>query len=941
MNRYFAEVRAMIERHGGIVDKFIGDAVMAVFGIPRVREDDALRALRAAVEIRDRLPGIAEEVGVALQFRIGINTGLVLAGGAGNVATGDSVNLAARLQRSASPGEILLGSETLRLVRGAVVVEPLQPLARTDRSGSVPAFRLLGLDPLAPGFARRFDVPLVGRQRELSLLREAWIRAVGGSGCHLFTVLGEAGVGKSRLVAELLAGVGDATAVLRGRCLHYGEGITFWPLIEALTALGGEAQPVLELLDSGSVSTPEELFLEVRRLLESLALERPVIVHVDDLQWAEPTLLDLLDHVVDLSRGAPILVLCAARLELLEHRPGWGGGKLNATTALLEPLGASDCETLIDQLADDLDPDARARVIGASEGNPLFLQEMVGLIRERGTVAVPATIQALLAERLERLASEERAILECGAVEGEVFHRRAVLALAGEPAASKLDSLLSILVRKELIRSHPAMLKADEAFRFRHLLIRDAAYDALPKATRAELHQRFAGWLEDSADGVVELDEIAGWHLEQAVRYRHELDRELDTTVSRRAAAHLHAAGRRASERSDIAAARNLYERALKLAPAGEPLHARIGVDLAEQLIEDGDLARADELLSAAERDPDASALAALARFEWLIRVRPHEATQTIDAKLPGILRQLVEAGDQRGIAKAHLAAYWVHHLASRHEPAGEQARLAAEHAAKAGDEGLRSQALGWYVGSILRGPQHTRAAVQALEEIAREQHGPYLATRLDFRRGQLARLEGHINASRRLIQSAIDGFHALGMPQHVAGCENDLAVTELAAGDPDAALAALQRSDEILAERGERSYRGATQALLAQTHELIGNHQAALAALDLVDELDGPEDVLGHATTHPVRAQLALAAGDSDAAERWAHSAVEHALLTDNVVLQADTRLDLARVLSAIGQRQEATSVARAALDLFLAKGDVPGTEKTRALLQELAGPA
>jgi class 3 adenylate cyclase len=386
MNRYFAEVRATIERHGGIVDKFIGDVVMAVFGIPRVREDDALRALRAAVEIRDRLPGIAEEVGVALQSRIGINTGLVLAGGAENVATGDSVGLAARLQRTAPLGEILLGSETLRLVRDAVAVKPLEALALTDSSGSVPAFRLVGLDPLARGVARRFDVPLVGRQRELSGLREAWDRAVGGSGCHLFTVLGEAGVGKSRLVAELLADVGDATTVLRGRCLHYGEGITFWPLIEALTALDGEAAPVLELLASGSVATPEELFLEVRRLLESLALQRPVIVHVDDLQWAEPTLLDLLDHVVDLSRGAPILLLCAARLELLEHRPVWGGGKLNATTTLLEPLDASDCETLIDQLADDLDPEPRARVISASEGNPLFVQEMVALIRERGTV---------------------------------------------------------------------------------------------------------------------------------------------------------------------------------------------------------------------------------------------------------------------------------------------------------------------------------------------------------------------------------------------------------------------------------------------------------------------------------------------------------------------------------------------------------------------------
>ncbi len=432
LNRYFAEMRAIIERHGGTVEKFIGDAVMAVFGIPAVREDDALRAVRAAAEVRERLPAIADEVGVELRFRTGVNTGPVLVGEGENLAVGDAVNVAARLEQAAEPGEIVLGEETLALVRDAVVVEALEPLELKGKSEAVPAFRLVSLDPSAEGVARHLDAPLVGRGRELALLRQAWERVVVEAGCHLFTLLGDAGVGKSRLVSELLRGIDGEATVLRGRCLHYGEGITFWPLVEALMPAGAAAEVVIERMNSGGAAVPEELFWEVRRLLESLATQRAVVLHIDDLQWAEPMLFDLIDHVVDLSRGAPILLLCTSRPELLEVRLGWGGGKLNASTVLLEPLNAGDSEALLAELGDGLDPGARTRVIKASEGNPLFLEEMVALARERGAVEVPPTIQALLTARLERLDVEERELLERGAVEGEVFHRLAVKALAGE-----------------------------------------------------------------------------------------------------------------------------------------------------------------------------------------------------------------------------------------------------------------------------------------------------------------------------------------------------------------------------------------------------------------------------------------------------------------------------------------------------------------------------
>jgi len=937
MDRCFEALRTVVQRHGGMVEKCIGDEVLAVFGIPQSHEDDALRAIRAAAESRDRIQAVGERLGFQVRIRIAVATGLVLAGGGGHVVTGGPVSVAAELQIVAQPGEILLDSESLQLVRDAVVVEKLEPLRLQGATERVPALRLVHLDPVARGLARRFDGPLVGRHAELRLLREGWRRAVEPPGCHLFTLLGEAGVGKSRLVAELLTEVGDASLVLRGRCLPYGEGITFWPVIEALRPLGERAKPVLDLI-GGGVGMAEELFLQVRQLLESLAAARPVIVCIDDLQWAEPMLLDLVDHIVDLTRGVPILVLCVARLDLVENRPEWGGGKMHATSALLEPLGTDDCEMLLEQLAGDLDRETGSQMIVVSGGNPLFLEEMVAFVREHGTVAVPQTIRALLAERLERLASEERDLLQCGAVEGEVFHRGGLLALSTEHRRGELDSLLSRLIRKELIGVHPAMVEDDQAFRFRHLLIRDAAYDMLPKAARSNLHRRFAEWLEGSALDAVELNEIAGWHLEQAVRYRRELGLEVDSVLSRRAATHLHTAGRRARERGDVAAARNLFDRALKLAPDPDQLRARIGVDLAERLMEDGELTRADRLLNVGESDPDVGALAAVTRMEWLTRTEPHEAREIIEARLPGILERLGKAGDDRGIAKGHMIEYWVRALGCQWAFAGERARLAAEHARRARDEGLRTRALGGQLSALFYGDLHVDALAEALDDLDREEVGPYLEARLLLQRASLARLRGHFDEARRLTLRAIEGNHALGMRAAAGGAEVGLAITELAAGETDAALAALLRSDAIFTEVGESGYRSTTQAILARTHELSGDREAAIDAINVAEELGGPDDLLNKVIIARVRARLAVASNDHRGAESWARSAVQHALRSDNIILQADAKLALASVLSTIGQAEEAVLHARQALDQYQIKGEVPGADRARALLDVLS---
>ena len=516
MGLYFEEMRSAVERHGGTVEKFIGDAVMAVFGIPQAHEDDALRAVRAAEDIRTRTAQLGDKLGIALSFRTGVNTGEVVAGEGETLVTGDAVNVAARLEQAASPGHVLIGATTLVLVRDAVVVEELEPLELKGKREPVAAYRLVSVDPSAEAVARRLDAPLVGRERELARLTGDFEHAVAERACHLFTLLGPAGVGKSRLVTEFIANAGDAADVLRARCLHYGDDITYWPLVEILIAVEADPESVI----GGS---PVETQLAFRKLLESRAAVRPQVVVIEDIQWAEELFLDLIEHVADLSRDSPIFLLCIARQELLELRPGWGGGKLNATTILLEPLSTGDSELLLDELTEgsEIEPDVRRRIVAAADGNPLFLEEMLAMAAEDGgrELVVPPTIQALLQARLDRLDTDERDVIGRGSVEGEVFHRGAVETLATEASRTGVPQHLQTLVRKDVIRPEQPIFGDDDAYRFRHLLIRDAAYDSLPKETRADLHERFAAWLAEHG-GLVELDEIVGYHLEQAHRNR-------------------------------------------------------------------------------------------------------------------------------------------------------------------------------------------------------------------------------------------------------------------------------------------------------------------------------------------------------------------------------------------------------------------------------------
>ncbi|HWL34536.1 MAG TPA: AAA family ATPase, partial [Gaiellaceae bacterium] len=522
-SRYHDTARAVLERHGGTIEKFVGDAVLAVFGIPVVHEDDALRAVRAAAELRGELERLNDDLqrayGIRIGVRTGVHTGEVFAGDPAHgdpFATGDAVVVAQRLEASAAAGEILVGDATIRLVRDAVTAEPVPALVLKGKSEPVDAWRLLAVEPDVAGVARRMDSPLVGRAAELDALLAELECVTADRSCRIVTILGEPGVGKSRLAAELIATAGENALVLEGRCLPYGNGITYWPLVEVVRDL--DLDRILGVEPDGKVaherileavgraeprSRSDELYWAIRRLLETVARERPLVLVLDDIQWAEPAFLDLVEYLAGWSRDAPILVCCLARPDLAELRPAWAG-----TTIELAPLPREHARTLLENLAGPLDSDAADAVGRATGGNPLFLEEMLRMLVEDGVLVeregrlepleavdslrVPETVQAVLAARLDRLGEDELSVLQRAAVIGQVFWWGAVADLTPPEQVGEVAGRLQALVRKGLIKPDVRTFAGEDGFRFGHILIRDAAYDSMPKRLRAELHERFA-----------------------------------------------------------------------------------------------------------------------------------------------------------------------------------------------------------------------------------------------------------------------------------------------------------------------------------------------------------------------------------------------------------------------------------------------------------------
>ena len=942
-SRYFEDARAALERHGGTVEKFIGDAVMAVFGIPQLHEDDALRALKAAVELRQAI------VDLELQARIGVNTGEVMAGSGDALVTGDAVNTAARLQQAAPPGEILAGERTLRLCRDAVEVQAVAPLELKGKGEAVVAYRLISVLKGAPAYERRLDSAMVGRERELASLRQAFDRAVSGRACHLFTVLGSAGVGKSRLAAELVAGVGDAT-VWTGRCLSYGEGITYWPLVEIFR----EAHAEDELEQALSQSTPEETSWAVRMFIERRARERPLVLVLDDLHWGEPTFLDLVEHVADLSRDAPILLLCLARSELLDARPGWGGGKLNATTVLLEALTVAESKQLIVDLTGGLalDENIHRRIVEAAEGNPLFVEEMLAMVAEENghddrDVEVPSTIQALLAARLEGLHPGERQVIQRGAVEGKVFHRGAIAELAPVELRPEVTLHLVSLVRKELIRPEEAELPGEDAFRFRHQLIRDAAYHSLPKEERGELHQRFAAWLERATgDRALELEEIAGYHLEQAHRYRAELGPvdEAARELASRAAACLARAGGRAFARNDMPAAAKLLGRAATLLERGDPGRAAILPELGAALGAVGDLARAKDVLAHAVAEAQALEAASLEaravaeRVLLLLLTDPEGRAQEARAEGERLIAALEGSDDDRALAKAWYLVGFANLVATRFADMDRAMSRSLEHADRAADLQQQSAAIQWLAVATACGPTRVADGIVRLERLGeRVSHGSQAEAGLLVNLALLQAMAGRIDEARRLAGGGRAIFRELGMEVWWASGAMGVGLVERYAGDPAVAEPALRKGCEALQRMGERSFLSTTSAVFAQTLYALERHEEADEWTHVSEEAAAPDDLLSQMVWRSVRAKVLARRGKLEDGERLAREAVALAETSDMLAFTGDALLDLAEVLRLAGKEDEARSCIQPALALFEQKGVVRMAERARALLAEL----
>jgi class 3 adenylate cyclase/tetratricopeptide (TPR) repeat protein len=913
--RYFERMKAIVERHGGTVEKFIGDAVMAVFGVPLAHEDDALRAVRAAAEMREALP----ELG--LQARIGINTGEVVTGTEERLATGDAVNIAARLEQAAPPGEVLLGEPTLALLGEAAEVEPVEPLELKGKAERVLAHRLLHVRE-AP--ERRHGARFVGRERELALVKEAWQRARTEPRCELFTVVGEAGVGKSRLTAEALASL-EAT-VVRGRCLPYGEGITYWPVVEALKQL--DALPPDEaataaigslLGTSDAPTSAEELAWAFRKTLEHVARQRPLAVVFDDIQWGEETFLDLVEHVALLASDAPILLLCMARPELAEQRPSW------PVALHLEPLPAGDVERLI---PDRIGGGLRTRIASAAGGNPLFIEEMLAMAGEEdGDVVVPPTLQALLAARLDQLERGERTVLERGAVEGELFHRGAVQALS--PEEPQVTPRLAALVRRELIRPDRAQLPDEDGFRFRHLLIRDAAYDGLPKATRADLHERFARWLEQRG-GLVELDELVGYHLEQAVRYRSELGLPAEADLQAAARSRLGTAGERAFVRQDYGAAVNLLERAAALVPPGEvdPLE----IELVEALFWGG---KADEALECAGSFAERAAAISdrIAELygrleEALVRdyLEPEGATERLALLVDEALPLFEAARADFALYVAYRALAQVHNMRAQMDAVADAFDQAAVHAERAG---LSSRLVGFR--DIGRFHGSLRVSEHLAWQDEQEDLGHWSMARRAWGLAMLGRF-GEARAELAEIRADLDergGRLAVGFASYEGGIQ-----TLLLAGDPEAAVELGEEGCKLLDELGQQGALSTAAGFLAQALYSADRLDDAGAWAERAAELGADDDAITQMLSRQVRAKVLARGGAHAQAERLAREAVEIGDGTQMLDAQAETYADLGEVLELARRPEDAAKAFEQALERYERKENLVMAERMRERL-------
>lgn len=866
MSEFFERAAAVIEGLGGVVEKFIGDEVMAIFGVPFVHEDDALRAVRAAVAVRDCVAQLDREVDAHLEVRIGVNTGEVMTGDPGlghSFVSGDPVAVGKRLEQAAAPGEVLLGEKTYVLVAHAVQATDVGPLTVKGKSYELKAYRLEAVDPHATAIPRRQDTPFAGHERELDWLQSSYGRVTGGDGALVLSVVGEPGIGKSRLARELCATVSGEAITLVGRCPPHGEGATFSPVHELFRDAGRDETE----LEGSSF----EIFAAVRRLLEELSQERPVVAVFDDIHAAEETLLDLLEYLALRLGPARVLVVCLARPELLERRPQWARDP--AASLMLGALSGVESEALIEALG--APRQHRARIVEMAEGNPLFIEQLALFAREEGaSVTLADSIRGVLHARLDRLEPIARAVLERAAVIGRSFSLDGVLEMVPLADRETAQARLFELARHGLIRAAPAVTGED--FRFQHALIRDAVYEAMPKALRAELHQVAAARLEAGADA----DAVCGHHLERAYQLRRELGRR-DPELGRRAGLRLLGAAHDAIGRSDLPAAIALLERARALLPPDDPELSPLLTALGDAHVKAGNMPAAEEVLDEAIAVAvrlGARAAELHARIERQF-VREFTERRTTAKESVALARDSIPELEQLGDDLALARAWWLRSSDDLAACRWLDRAMAIERAltyAKRAEAGLAMVGTlgGVLAQALLHGPTPVGEAIARVARLPDELGlDGALRIPIDTDLAGLLAMDGQIDEARSIYRDAVATSEEFGLRlrralQAVVGAQ-----IEILAGDPAAAERELRASSSALAEFGAGTSAATHRAMLAEVLCTLGRPDEAEAEARAVSahatEGDLVTQVLWRTSLARALVQRGLAADAREPAEQ------------------------------------------------------------------------
>jgi class 3 adenylate cyclase/tetratricopeptide (TPR) repeat protein len=896
VQQYFDRVQRCVISHGGLVEKFAGDAVMAAFGIPQAHEDDAERAVRAGLEI------LSSVAGLGLEVRIGVESGEVVVDSVESTfATGEAVNIAARLQQAAPPSTIMMGPGAHRLTLGSFQVEDEGPVEVKGLAEPVWAWRVICAQR-SEG-VRRFTAPLVGRDAELELLANTYERAVRDRRGHLFTIYGDPGVGKSRLAREFIAGLESAT-VLFGRALPYGEGVTYSALSDMVKVAAGIADddPLEEALEKLRECCPDEAVADLlglasgvleavqaehnqqeiawaaRAWAERLAEPQPLVLVFEDIHWAEDPLLELIEHLGTSVRDVPLLLLCLARPELLDIRPGWGGGRVRATAIELEPLSAADSEALLDALVaeGELPEPSRKTLLAKTEGNPLFVEETIRMLAEAngsGIERIPDTLQALIAARIDHLPPGEKSLLQRAAVIGRTFWPGAVAHLGDDD--EDLDPLIDDLLRREfLLPEQRSTITGERAVRFKHVLIRQVAYGGLSKTARASYHQRFAEWLSQRTGE--ELLEVRAYHLDQATVLLAELDGAPPETLSRDAAAALEKAGKRALSREANATARRLLRRSVELEPT------------------------LDRRFQAA-------------RAAWRMKEFP-----VVSAEMEEVYRDAVEAGDGSLQSRALAAIAEVTLL--RSADVGEAERIARRALEVADDDESRIDALNilgtiaWWRGRLTESEALAEEQVEIARRLGRqdiESEALLLLAGIYTTRGEGERAEP-------LLEQAVELAEESGSPTAKALAFKESGELHAFNGRYDEAIAEFERARDLFEEVGAATDLARTIMRIGGLLERRGEvHEAEKLFRDGIRILKPLED---RGTLCEVQRSLAenlLEQGKLDEAEVYALKAVE-TVGPQDVSSQASTRTTLALIRAAQGRDDEAEALFRESIEIL-----------------------